>query len=471
MKLFDLIPANFFSLLVSSNREIYVDALMILHDEFKDKLNILVEDYLSSLIFLLEDRSFEAEDGDEAESGSLTVSGKARLILNRLVKTGWVEKEFIENSFIEIITPCRYAIPVMKLLSELGSSQLEEYNSMVFATFSGLKQARDGDRERMYEAVLSARANTEQLQYSLRSLYHGIRGFLRGIVLQQNVNLLLEDHFVQFKQLSDRFYHPIKTMDSVYRYMGPIQSLLSGITGDEDLLSSMFQRAMTIRKYTDEAEARTEILSAIDYIAGTYDTLDGLISEIDRKHSSYTKSSVEKIRYLMTADQTIKGKLGEILKAYAGGEDEDEAAQEKVLELMTKSIHAQRQEFFDSGSLYHKNVRSRRLSREALAVDANDPLSGLAQEFLLDQIKTSYPLPRIKAFVEGLLSEGRDRIEAVDIPLASDTDFILLILAVIRHQDAGMPYTIEAGEGRIFSQGYWIPNLTILRKETAHEVE
>ena len=99
-------------------------------------------------------------------------------------------------------------------------------------------------------------------------------------------------------------------MDSVYRYMGPIQSLLSGITGDEALLSSMFQRAMTIRKYTDEAEARTEILSAIDYIAGTYDTLDGLISEIDRKHSSYTKSSVEKIRYLMTADQTIKGKLG-----------------------------------------------------------------------------------------------------------------------------------------------------------------
>ena len=136
MKLFDLVPANFLPAGLL-NREIYVDALMILHDEFKDKLNILVEDYLSSLIFLLEDRSFEAEDGDEAESGSLTVSGKARLILNRLVKTGWVEKEFIENSFIEIITPCRYAIPVMKLLSELGSSQLEEYNSMVFATFPG----------------------------------------------------------------------------------------------------------------------------------------------------------------------------------------------------------------------------------------------------------------------------------------------------------------------------------------------
>lgn len=179
MKIFEVVPANFFSILVSANREIYFDALMILHQEFKEKLNIYVEDYISSLVFLLEDRSFELEEEDGMESDWNSPSAKARLILNRLIQTGWIEKEFIENSFIEIITPRQYAIQFMKSLSEIGNAGLEEYNSMVFATYSGLNQALHQDEEHLYEAVLSAKSNTEQLQYSLRRLYHGIRGYLR----------------------------------------------------------------------------------------------------------------------------------------------------------------------------------------------------------------------------------------------------------------------------------------------------
>ena len=45
VKLFDVIPGNFFSVLSSGNREIYYDALMILHDLFKFELNILLDDY------------------------------------------------------------------------------------------------------------------------------------------------------------------------------------------------------------------------------------------------------------------------------------------------------------------------------------------------------------------------------------------------------------------------------------------
>ena len=199
MKLFEVVPGNFFSILSSGNREIYYDALMVLHDMFKFELNIRVDDFIASLITLLEDRAFELEDDDDAQESGLTLSGKARIILDRFVKTGWVDKEFVDNSFIEIVTPRNYAIPVIKLLSELGENALLEYNSLVFATYSGLKQAMSENESHIYEALLSAKANTEQLQYSLRTLYHGIRGFLRGIVDQQDINLLLQDHFGEYK--------------------------------------------------------------------------------------------------------------------------------------------------------------------------------------------------------------------------------------------------------------------------------
>jgi len=468
LKLFDVVPGNFFSILSSGNREIYFDALMILHEMFKFELNIRVDDYIASLISILEDQAFELEEDDVMQESGLTLSGKARLILDRFTKTGWVDKEFLDGSFIEIITPRSYAIPVMKLLSELGSNALQEYNSLVFATFSGLKQAKTENESHMYEAVLSAKANIEQLQYALRSLYHGIRGFLRGIVEQQDVNLLLQDHFGEYKRMSDRIYHPIKTMDSVHRYMVPIQSLLTDILADENLLKTMRDRAMSVKKYEDEAEADEEIVKAIDYILDAYQTVGDLVSEIDRKHSIYTKSSIEKIQYLMTADQSIKGKLADLLKTYASM---TEGKRDQLAGIMENNIRISRQEFFDARSLYHKNIKSRRIDRAPLTIEQDDSFAELAKGYLLEQIKNGYPAARVRAFVEGFFAAGTSRVDAKHIPITDDSDFILLILAVIRQNDRGMPYIVELREGQVRRNGYLIPDMTIVKKEAANLVE
>jgi len=320
----------------------------------------------------------------------------------------------------------------------------------------------------MYEAVLSAKANTEQLQYALRTLYHGIREFQRDIIEQNDINLLLQDHFGAYKQMSDHIYHPIKTMDSVHRYMVPIQSLLTDILADDGLLQSMRDRAVTIKKYDDESEAEDEITKAIDYIMDTYQSVGDLVSEIDRKHSAYTKSSIDKIQYLMTADQTIKGKLAEILKAYASATDEK---RDTIATIMVRSIHADRQEFLDASSLYHKNIKNRRVDRTPLAVEHHDALPDSADDFLLAQIQTGYPLVKVRSFVDGLFANGARQITTADIPIENDSDFILVILAAIRQNEKGLPYTVEMQDGRIERNGYLIPNMTIRKKEGAIHVE
>jgi hypothetical protein len=471
MKLFDIVPGNFFSVLVSGNREIYYDALMILHDMFKDELNIRVEDYIASLISILEDKAFVIEDEDDAgaglqDGGVNTLSGKARLILNRLLKTGWIDKEFIDNSFIEIITPRRHAIPLLKVLSELGDEELQEYNSLVFSTYSSLKHAVLESESHVFEAVQAAKSNTEQLQYSLRALYHGIRGFLRAIVERQDVNLLLEDHFGEYKKMADHIYHPIKTLDSVHRYMSPIQSLLADIMANEDLMLSMRDRAIKIKQYDDESEADYELQKAIDYVINFYQTVDRLVSEIDRKHSNYTKSSIEKIQYLMTADQTMKGKLSEILKAYASLQDDK---RERVAAVMEKHINAGRQEFLDAGSLYHKSAKNRRSNREPLAVTSGDEFSSYADELLLKQIKDVYPPARIRAFIDSLFAGGADEVCSKDMPIRTDADFILLILALLRRNDIGANFTVDRREGRVDNNVYKIPDMVFSRSTTDRE--
>lgn len=58
MAVFDVLPSNFFSVLVSTNREIYVEALLLLHQMFQFELNIRVDDYISALISLQEDKDY-----------------------------------------------------------------------------------------------------------------------------------------------------------------------------------------------------------------------------------------------------------------------------------------------------------------------------------------------------------------------------------------------------------------------------
>ncbi|MDR0948363.1 MAG: DUF5716 family protein [Lachnospiraceae bacterium] len=462
MKLFEIVPANFFSILASGNREIYYNALMLLHESFQTELNIRLDDFRSALIAHLEDEVFELEDDDRVEGG-LTPTVKATIIINKLIKTGWVEKEYLDSSFIEILTPKSYAIPMMKLLSELGDTSLQEYNSLVFSTFSALQLAsKRENHDQMYEAVLAAKKSTEQLSDMLRTFYHSIRSFMRALVDQHDVNELLKNHFGEFIELSDRIYHPIKTMDSFYRYQSPIQSMLTGIYANETMLNAMRKRAMSIKKHNDQEEADREIFAAIDYTLDAYRNLGGIINEIDKKKSVYTKSTSEKIRYLLSADQTIKSKLAEILKSFANA---DEDGKEEIQSLLERHIEANRQEVFDSAALFHRSIRSKRVDKDPVEIVENESLDGVAEEYLLTQIKNGFPLKRIRAFIEGLFADGRTTVATADIHLESDTDFILLMLAVIRQNDAGMGYHIDIGDTRIELDGYIVPSMTITRKK------
>jgi hypothetical protein len=472
MNIFSLIPGNFFSILASGNREIYFDALMLLKDYLRQYLNIPVSEYITSLIAIIEDKTFIAEKEDESPDMPEAVAGqsgytpniKARLILNRIVKTGWVDRETSEGSFTEIITPRDYAIRMLQFLDELRDEKIHEYNSLVFSTYSALRQAKHEQPREFYDAILAAERNTETLIYELKSLYHNIRAYIRRIQEQNNINELLENHFEKYKPMTDRIYHPIKTMDSIHRYMAPIRELLTEIREDEKLLAGMRERAMTVRKYNEE-EADAEIFSAIDRVQDTYGILGSIIDEIDHKHSAYTKNSIEKMTYMMTADQSIKGKLLDIFMTYASSKGGRQA--ESLNYKFQKHINIYRQEFIDGGSFFHKSIISRRINGESLEVAADMVLSSSAMEGIAQQMKNVYSPERIRRFVESFFISGETTVKSESLPLNSDSDFILLILAIVRSRERGMDYTVELQKGRVKNNGYIIPKMIFRRQITS----
>ena len=462
MNLFEIIPGNFFSVLSSKNKELYVDALMLLHKLFQYELNIETSDYLSALIGLLENRSYEAEDDDELTDGSLPLSAQARLIMNRFISTGWVDKEYMDGSFTEVITPRTYAIQVMQLLYDLGDNNAREYNSLVFSTYSALKEARDNQPGLMYEAVINAKSNTERLIRELKTLYHGIRGYLKKIQGQNDVNTLLRDHFDEYKALADRIYHPIKTMDSVYRYMTPIREILAGALGNPEIMENMRKRAVSIKRYDAEDDAGMEIADAINYVTDIYRSLGGIVTEIDKKHSNYTKLSVDTIRYHMSADQTIGGKLAEILKRYAAA-DEKTGERKKLMGLMENKIRVNRQEFIDGNSLWHRNVKSRRSTAEPLVVDGGARIPDDEADRIIKSMHGDFSLSRIMKYMNSLFKD-KDILSTDEIDIPGDREFILLLLAAIRAGERNVNFSAQAGSGRVDINGYVVPLMRFAKK-------
>lgn len=224
MKLFEKIPASFFSVLASPNRELYWMALVTLHHLLEYDLNIPVEDYCIARGDTLSDMELTAEDALDEEEQRLIrqPNGKVRWIIHRLKRAGWLDTEYRDGTFEEVIAPRDYADQVIRLLLELEQSETKEYNSLVFSTYSGLKQAYEEKSDRMYEALLTARRNTTELLQDLKSLYHNIRYYHQIIGQAVDVNQLLHDYYDEYKGMLDRIYHPIKTMDSLPRYRQPI---------------------------------------------------------------------------------------------------------------------------------------------------------------------------------------------------------------------------------------------------------
>lgn len=433
---------------------------MKLYEMFKYDVNIKLKDYIAELVIVLEDREYVVEEDDTITENFHTLRGKAHLIVNRFVKTKWIEKEFLDGSFIEIITPTSYSIRVMRMLSEITDESRDEYNSLVFSTYSALNQAVTENPNQTYEALLSAKSNTETLDYELRTLYHGIRGCLKKIRDNNDVNFLLKNHFEEYKNMADRIYHPVKTMDSIFRYSGPIKSLLSDLRYNDVLMYEMCRKAMTIRNYDYKSEAEEEIYCTIDQIIDMYNSVTILMDQIDVKHSNYTKHSIDKIRYVMSADQSIKGKLVKVLKAYSNSEVYD---CEKIGQLLEENISINRQEFIDSNSFYHKNIRSRRSTAPPQPIEIKSDLDKALISDVMSRIKNSYSESRVRDYMDNLFKDGVSEVTSEDISIESDADYILTLLSVVKSSNGSFGYTLNIDKEFISKNGYRIPKFKIIK--------
>ncbi|MBS4023292.1 MAG: hypothetical protein KGZ79_12870 [Dethiobacter sp.] len=178
MNFFDVFPHNFFSLFSSPNREIYVEALLVLYRHYRQETRMKKADLVSRLVANMENKMLELKC-DEGElyglEEEINLSGRAHFLLRKFLETGWLEPEPDVSSFEECYVIPGYASKLLNLFYDILHGKTVEYNGYEYSTYSSLKTADLERDEHVYDALKFSHQSTLQLWANLRELLDNIR--------------------------------------------------------------------------------------------------------------------------------------------------------------------------------------------------------------------------------------------------------------------------------------------------------
>jgi hypothetical protein len=455
--IFDVVPPDLFTLLGSPNRAVYADALSVLHEVFQQNLKIARSEFCSNIQYRLENELEKSEFFEEGihEDEAADLKGKAHFLVRKLKERGWIGFEMGYDLVDNIVVP-DYTIRLLDLFSELSNKgKAQSGFSYVYDTYSTLTTA---DKEKPYEkmmALAGAHDKTNALIRLLKSVYHNIHHYFQEILEFRNVNQILQAHYDSFlAQVVEACIKPLKIKDSVPKYKGPIQSILSSWLDDSDVIAQMANEALSEKMQPTLDECRREIMGMIFFIKGSYDTIQReYLNEIDSKVRKYTRTTTQKIESLSNNDPSVRGNLRFILQALSEP-DKADAVSEAVSSLA--QIHEQ--SWIGEDSLYSrkKPVKREKGNEILLSEDAPNLLAKAAEEF--DRLVNSpFSRKNIWEFMRKLL-EKTGEARTSDIMISSDDAYVISCLAVIHSSDKGSFYGCERFDGINSTDVYGYPN-------------
>lgn len=458
MHLFDKIPDNLFSILASKNKRIYLDALFVVRDAFRISLGIAKDDLVTMLISAMEDEIMALDMEEEQAEGSFSdLSGKANFLIRKLTEVKWIRQEFHGERFESMVTLPDYAIRLINVLYELGQEDKREYNSLVVSTYNNLKNADRERNEYSYQALERAVLDTAQLVDLLKSLYNNIGSYHQALLELSEVNDILEAHFDDFKAtILDRFYHPLKTLDSVPRFKGPILTILNTWHQEREIKEMMVAQALKYGLYEDEAAAFQGIISKINSLLDAYESIPGIIEQIDWKNSAYTQATIEKVQYLVNRDQSIKGSLVRIIQ----GASENRLPTEAI----NTAVIAYRQRYAEPASLYARsNLKTVRMASPLKITTIDSAERDQAADAFRLKVEHAYSDERIRQYMVEQLKNGP--VTSAQMPLDRVHDLMRLMLSSIRAGQKNMPFEAEFLDKWVENSGFSVPLITFKGRE------
>jgi len=434
--LLDKMHPNFFSVLSSPNKRMYIDCIFIIYhsvDSIEESFQGDREYVVQRLIDYFDDVTLE--EFVEEEEQTRTSRQKANYVINVLKDSGWIGEEEL-GDYKTSINLFDYSIKIINTLDDIMHARQEEYTGEIFSIFSILKAFNINEGIGVIEQAF---LKTNDLIRKLKTLKANIYRYYYDVTRQQkkeDLQNILEKLLVEYKQnFFDQAYYNLKTKDSLPRYKRAILNEISKIYDDVDLMDTLAKNVVETKNIEDYNEAFEYIESKLRFIQDSFTALDNLILDIDRKNEQYISATASKILFLTNHSDDIEGIFNRLFKVVVES-DEEEFDFNQILNVSQLRN-------LDTESLYNQRRRRVDVEPDELYI-TDDFIDDEDRKRRVHQIlrHSAYSKLEINKYVSNLLN-GRQELKASELSIVDQEDYIKLILIFLYSKSINMDYDIE----------------------------
>ena len=445
------IPETFWSLFRSVNREAYMEALMVINDEYQYSNYFLTREVCIQVLgdmYLKKQMKLKKEE-DETEFDMLETPSSR--ILNWLLRTGWLKKiEDYHTLATNIVIP-DYAAVFIDAFERLSSEDMEETEIYIQNVYATLFSFQNDPRVNL-NMLRTALVNTRRLNKALQDMLHNMDKFFARLLDQKFYGDLLKEHLEGYvEEIVRKKYHILKTSDNFYIYKMDIKKCLRDMREDEAWIEMVRERSKAM------GDTKEDVIDLLDQIERGFDDIEHRISNMDKEHTKYVRATVTRLNYLLSGETDTTGLVIQLLNRMSAGDDYEEIVR-RTGERMNLSLL----EMVSEKSLY-KRRKARRdfisqmeVEEETADLDREDVLK-------LNWIQVRYSRKQIEAFIENhMVGEVMD---TATLCLTAEEEFEKLILAYDMSTRRNSKYMVLEEEPEMIEKnGYRYPALKFVRR-------
>ena len=314
------IPADFYKLFRTKNRDAYMQFLVAIYEENNEiyaSLGLTVEecraiiaDTITKARIVWEQEEFE--EGEEADT--LFPDDSPSGMLNRLIRWGWLKSDFDEKLNTSVISFPEYSQLYVELFQKLLSEDNSRERESILAIYSALFTYQT-DQDKNNDILKNALRTSKRLGQLLSNMQDGMRSYFDELSGKKNFIGIQEVLVEEINNSDSRKYAILTTTDSFYRYKEAVKELISQILNANDRKKEELIRAGVTLEPGSLMQRRNQY--SLDYCEDTSQLVYQIEREFDLIEKKYNKLIEQKTIFAKRA----LARIHYILQEGAGEED------------------------------------------------------------------------------------------------------------------------------------------------------
>lgn len=451
MQLIQEIPDTFWSLFRSVNREIYIEALLCINEEYQYSNYFLTREVCLQVLSDMNARKRFELQSEENETEADMLETPSSRILGWLLRTGWLRRIEDYHSLVTNIVIPDYSAVFIDAFERLCSDEVEEtdiYIQNVYATLFSFQN----DPRTSLSMLRTALVNTRRLNKALQDMLHNMDKFFERLLNQESYGDLLREHLNGYvEEIVRKKYHILKTSDNFYIYKMDIKKFIRQMRQDEEWIEKVRRQARLT------GDTKNDVLELLELIDRGFDDIEHRIANMDKEHTKYVRATVMRLQYLLSGESDTKGLVVRLLNRMAAGGD-----QEEMLKRTGERMNLSLVEMLSEKSLYRRR-RSRKSFTSRMAADTETPDLDKEAVLKLNRIQVRYSKEQIEEFIESHMEN--EILDASRLEISDGEMFEKLILAYDYSTRKNSRYAVLEEEAKIIEKdGYRYPALKFVRR-------